>query len=253
MDKQLLIVIMAAGEGQRMNLNQPKELCEIDGKPILARIINEVSQLNPRKIMVVVSKCESIIKETIKPFVNMEQLEFINQGHPLGTGHTIITSRHKLKKFNHANVLVIPGDIPFLKLDLLKDIITNTRYAKMVIGKCNDKHDYDYVKLIKNEFKEIIHHFDADQNIISKIKYIDTGIYVFDVVLLCKYILDIDYDNKPKEYILNDILKIINTNENVPIDIYKLKDFELIQVMGVKTQVDLTEMINYMEALKDCF
>ena len=44
-----------------------------------------------------------------------------------------------------------------------------------------------------------------------------------------------DYNNKPKEYILNDIFSLINKNENVPIDIYKVKDTEQIRVRGIKS------------------
>lgn len=247
MEKQLLVVIMCAGEGTRMDINNPKEICEVGGRPILSRIINEVSQLNPRKIIVIVGKHEYTIKQKIRPFVDLNNIDFINQGQPLGTGHAILTAHNKLKKFNHANVLVIPGDIPFIRKDILRDVSTNVRYAKIAISKMDNKKDYDMVHLIKNEFKGITHYFDNSSN---KSKFYDTGIYVIDVLLLCKYILDIDYNNKPKEYILNDIFSLINKNENVPIDIYKVKDTEQIRVRGIKSIKTLDDITQYMSELR---
>tara|TARA_Y100000389_G_scaffold57076_1_gene52986 strand:+ start:6890 stop:7648 length:759 start_codon:yes stop_codon:yes gene_type:complete len=251
MEKQLLVVIMCAGEGSRVDIKNPKELCEVDGKPILSRVINEVSELNPRKIIVIVGKHEYTIKQTITPFVNIKEIEFINQGQPLGTGHAIITAHNKLKKFNHANVLVIPGDIPFLSKDLLRDMVNNVRYAKIVISRMDNKKDYDSVNLIKNEFKGITHYFDRVTNVSNKkTQFFDTGIYVIDVLLLCKYVFDIDYDNKPKEYILNDIFSVINKNENVPIDIYKVKEIEQINVRGIKTMKTLDDITYYIKELQ---
>ena len=53
MTKNVVFVIMAAGEGKRMNSNVPKVLHEHDGVPMLVKIIRTTQELVPKKIIII--------------------------------------------------------------------------------------------------------------------------------------------------------------------------------------------------------
>jgi bifunctional N-acetylglucosamine-1-phosphate-uridyltransferase/glucosamine-1-phosphate-acetyltransferase GlmU-like protein len=52
----LVITILAAGEGKRMNSNIPKVLHLFNNKPMLVRIIETTLLLNPTKIIIITGK-----------------------------------------------------------------------------------------------------------------------------------------------------------------------------------------------------
>ena len=75
--KNLVITILAAGEGKRMNSKIPKVLCLFKNKPMLIRIIQEVILLSPRKIVIIVGKNAKMIKEYCYQYLNENMTEII--------------------------------------------------------------------------------------------------------------------------------------------------------------------------------
>ena len=69
MNPNLIVTIMAAGEGKRMNSNIPKVLHNFKGIPMLIRIIKEVLEINPFKIIIITGKYHILIKETIQNYI----------------------------------------------------------------------------------------------------------------------------------------------------------------------------------------
>jgi 2-C-methyl-D-erythritol 4-phosphate cytidylyltransferase len=53
--KDVTLIVPAAGIGSRMSASKPKQYLSIAGKPILAHTLKKLLQLNPRKIVLVVS------------------------------------------------------------------------------------------------------------------------------------------------------------------------------------------------------
>ena len=73
----LSIIIMAAGEGKRMNSSIPKVLHKFHGIPMLVRIISESIKVNPNKIIVITGKFHDLIKSTISEYVNYDNIIYI--------------------------------------------------------------------------------------------------------------------------------------------------------------------------------
>jgi bifunctional N-acetylglucosamine-1-phosphate-uridyltransferase/glucosamine-1-phosphate-acetyltransferase GlmU-like protein len=59
----LVVTIMAGGEGKRMNSNIPKILHKFNSIPMLVRIIIESFKLQPHKIIVITGKYHELIKK----------------------------------------------------------------------------------------------------------------------------------------------------------------------------------------------
>ena len=62
MNKELRIVVLAAGKGTRMNSDLPKVLHRLQGYPLIDYVLNESELLNPiETILVVGFKKEQVI------------------------------------------------------------------------------------------------------------------------------------------------------------------------------------------------
>src|SRR5439155_866224 len=104
-EEKLYITILAGGLGKRMNSTIPKVLHEVDKKPMLVRIINEVLLLNPFKIILIVGEFKNIIEATLKKYINIDYIEFVLQKIPLGTGNAVLYSLEYLPE-NGINLII---------------------------------------------------------------------------------------------------------------------------------------------------
>ena len=75
------VVILAAGQGKRMNSAQPKVLHPIAGRPMLRRVISVARELQPRKICVVYGHGGEQVRATIAD----ADLAWVKQEPQLGT------------------------------------------------------------------------------------------------------------------------------------------------------------------------
>ena len=94
MNKELRVVILAAGKGTRMNSDLPKVLHKLKGKPLIDYVIDESELLNPKEILLVVGfKKERVIIHT----ENRINLRYATQMEQLGTGHAVLQTNKLLK------------------------------------------------------------------------------------------------------------------------------------------------------------
>ncbi len=108
MNKELRVVILAAGKGTRMNSDLPKVLHKLKDKPLIDYVIDESELLNPKEILIVVGfKKERVIKHT-ESRIN---LRYATQMEQLGTGHAVLKTK-KLLKNEKGHILILYGDVP---------------------------------------------------------------------------------------------------------------------------------------------
>lgn len=245
--KQLIVVIIAEGLNE-ISSRKTTVLHTVSGIPIIVRLVLEVLKMETRKIFIIAGKNRLNIENELRDYIDMYKVEFISQGELLGTGHAIMICYDKLKRYNHANVLLLPGTAPFIDKELMEDMVTDLENIRICIGKLPDPGLLDRVKIQDKRFKKIINYDNCTRDDL-KIKSFHTGIYAIDVLLLCKYIHKIDSNNRKKEYLLSDIVDIIRNYENIPIKIYKIPSKEQIKIMTVNTEKELDEMDCYSNAL----
>ena len=110
--EKLAVVILAAGEGTRMNSRLPKVMHPLAGRPMLAHVIAAVSALDPERIVVVVGPGMEAVSAVAAPHATVTQTE------RLGTGHAVAMARPVLKSYlaadGQGDVLVVYGDTPLL-------------------------------------------------------------------------------------------------------------------------------------------
>jgi len=68
-------IILAAGKGTRMRSDLPKVVFEIDGVPMINRVINTAKEMESERIIVVIGYKKEVVKAVI-PEMNASNLQF---------------------------------------------------------------------------------------------------------------------------------------------------------------------------------
>src|SRR5881394_130232 len=115
---QLDVVVLAAGQGRRMNSDRPKVLHELAGKPLLAHVLDTARALKPRRIFVIHGHGAEAVRAA---FAGQADIEWVLQAEQLGTGHAVQQAAPKLAA--DAQVLILYGDVPLVGAETLKRLL----------------------------------------------------------------------------------------------------------------------------------
>ena len=238
----LIVTILAGGEGKRMRSDIPKILHIFKEQPMLARIIETVRELNPKKIIIVTGKFHPVIIQTLSKYIDISELVFVKQPEPLGTGHAI---RCCLDEYNSCDkVLIINGDMPLITSTILQKFIEGSR------GSCNVltarfENPFGYGRIIYDkdgEFTGIIEEKDCSK-IQQAVNIINSGIYYIDGFILKQFIPLISNNNAQKEFYLTDIVKTVKNKSWNVIDTVLLDESDSRCISGVNTPEELQLLI----------
>src|ERR1700691_1229260 len=114
----LSIVILAAGRGTRMLSDLPKVLQPLAGAPLLAHVLELASQLVPATTHVVYGHGADLVRQQF----DKAPVHWVLQTEQRGTGHAVLQAMPAIPD-NH-RVLVLYGDVPLLRLETLRELIT---------------------------------------------------------------------------------------------------------------------------------
>lgn len=246
-NESLIVIIMAGGNGKRMESDLPKVLHQVADLPMIVNIIFEARKLSPKKILIVVGQYRPIIESTINAYVDMTNIEFIDQVAALGTGHAVQCCRSALET-NHADagpgstVLVLSGDVPLIKSSTMATMLHNLSKVKIMTTQLDIPFGYGRIIQQENKFDRIVEEKDCnpEQKLITTV---NCGIYAFKSDILCKYLPYIHNDNSQKEFYLTDIIEIIKQNEQTVVDMYEIPADKQIEIYGVNTKQQLESLI----------
>ena len=239
MNKELRVVILAAGKGTRMNSDLPKVLHKLQSKPLIDYVIDESELLNPKEIILVVGfKKESVIKHT-QSRINLNYATQIEQ---LGTGHAVLQTNELLKN-RKGHILILYGDVPNIKASTLQPIvndhISNNRDLTLITAEIDDPTGYGRIIRDKNgNLLKIVEEKDCSDDE-KKIKEWNPGIYIFKIPEVFKILNNIKTNNASKEYYLTDAIGLAQQS-NMQIKAIKIKNSD--EVIGVNTADQLKEL-----------
>lgn len=230
-------VILAAGEGKRMGCGQIKVLTPFHGKSILSRILEEVLVLmDPSDINVIVNKKHM---HTIQDHVQNKNIRIITQGDEKGTAKAVEAWTDHLDDDDHPNALILPGDIPLISSQLLRDFIVSCEGFKagiMVFHPQNTK-SYGRVFFDQNGHLCIREHRDCSMTERHYYRMCNTGIYMISSDLLRRYLPLVENKNQQSEYYLTDVMNMLAQDEDV--NVYHVDRMSELQVQGVNTMEEL--------------
>ena len=118
---QLSVVILAAGQGKRMNSDLPKVLQPLAGEPLLQHVITAARGLDPSNIYVVYGHGGAQVQAALAH----ESVEWVLQADQLGTGHAVMQAMCVIP--DDHTVLVLYGDVPLISGATLAKLIAACR------------------------------------------------------------------------------------------------------------------------------
>ena len=201
-------IILAAGEGTRMNSNRAKSLQTVGGTSMLEKICRTAGKISKDITLIVGFDKESIINEA-NTFTDVD-ITISLQPKPIGTGDAVKCGLDKVS--SGSKVLVLYGDVPLIKKTTLDNLIAeSSEGASILTTTLEDPFGYGRVKKTESGFATaIIEEKDADSDE-KKIKEVFTGILCVDKELLETSLQEVTNNNAANEFYLTDIVSIMSS------------------------------------------
>lgn len=227
-------VILAAGEGTRMESELPKVLHNLCGRTMIGHVLDALQSVTENKILVIGHKAEEVKMSVGEDYTFAYQLQ------QRGTGHAVAQALEHIPE--KGEVLIVCGDTPLLTSDIFKDLLAFHRGegCAAVVLTADLEEPFGYGRIIRDETGKvikIIEEKDASPEE-RQIKEINTGTYCVEAHLLKEALTLISNDNIKGEYYLTDLVEILNKRRH-KVSAFKISDFFLSQ--GINTRVQLAE------------
>jgi len=200
-------IVLAAGEGSRMNSNRAKSLQQIGGTSMLEKICDTAGKISQNITLVVGYDKESIISEAKK--LTHLNITTSLQPKPIGTGNAVKCGLDKV--LDNSKVLVLYGDVPLIKEDTLKNLIdASSSGAAILTTVLDNPFGYGRVKTSEDGHAlSIVEEKDATDSE-REIKQVFTGVLCVNKDLLTEGLSEIKNENAANEFYLTDLVSIMN-------------------------------------------
>ena len=200
------LIILAAGQGTRMNSERPKVLHELAGAPLLIHAMKSGAALDPVMTVVVVG----VGADTVgKAALNWNpDARIAVQAEQLGTGHAVMQARDALAGFQ-GDVIILYGDTPFMTEGTLQAMLDARARADVIFMGFEpaDPARYGRMVMAGDSLDKIVEYKDADAAT-RAITLCNGGVVAADAQTLFSLLADVKPDNSQGEYYLTDIVQI---------------------------------------------
>lgn len=242
---KLYITILAGGMGKRMQSDLPKVLHKVKGEAMIVRLLKQIIQLNPTKIIIVVGKAHELIRKEIASCIANNRIIYVIQPEPLGTGDAIKCMLGELD--DNVDNIILNGDSPMLKYETVNDVYQyyHKKSSSFVISCINIDNPTGNGRIIleNDEIKEIVEEKDCSPDQ-KNITLVNCGIYICNAAILSKYIPTISNNNAQSEYYLTDLVKnCIDADQKI--NVYILPSDKQKEIYNINTKAQL----EYIEQL----
>lgn len=196
------IVILAAGQGTRMNSSKPKVLHEIAGKPMLQHVIDAARVFDDAQINVVIGHGADQVRQAVAD----PSIQWVVQDRQLGTGHAVAQALPFLRK--DAAVLVLYGDVPLVNPSTLKQLVLSVDESSMALLTVELENPAGYGRIIRDaagDVIQIVEQKDATEDEL-RIREVNTGIMAATSAQLARWLPALENNNAQQEYYLTDII-----------------------------------------------
>ncbi len=245
MSQGFLALILAAGKGTRFKSDRIKVLHPLLGKSMLQLVVDSILGLKPQKIYVVVG----YQKDEISKEMQSDKVALVHQKEQLGTAHAVMAANSALRKDIDKDVLIINADLPLVRTQTLKPLLTLHRKDKNSLTFLSAELDNPngFGRIIRSEGNiKVIEEKDASPSV-KKIKEVNTGIYLFKIKDLLASLPKVSNQNKKREYYLTDVTEIM-TQEGRKVGSYRTPN--AVDFVGVNSRYELAQAIEVLRERK---
>ncbi|MBU0641884.1 MAG: bifunctional UDP-N-acetylglucosamine diphosphorylase/glucosamine-1-phosphate N-acetyltransferase GlmU, partial [Alphaproteobacteria bacterium] len=200
------LILLAAGQGTRMNSDLPKVLHPIGNAPMFAHALASGAALDPARTVVVVGHGgDQVAREAHKID---EDILIARQDEQLGTAHAVLQAKEALDGFE-GDVFILYGDTPFVSEDtILRMAEARRTHDVVVLGfEAADPGRYGRLVMVGDKLTRIVEYKDATESE-RAITLCNSGLLAADANVLFDLLDQVGNDNAAGEYYLPDIIEI---------------------------------------------
>ena len=228
-------IVLAAGQGTRMQSDLYKVLHPVCGKSMVAHVIDNILNLGTDRIVTIVGHGAEKVEQVLG-----EKSEYALQEKQLGTAHAV-QQAEKLIGDLTGTTIVVCGDTPLIRPETMEALIAhhNGTGAKATILTAMADDPTGYGRIIRGEDGQVLRNVEQkDATAEEKMAEINTGTYCFDNEALFATLKKVKNDNAQGEYYLPDVIGILQS-EGALVSAYVTDD--LSETLGINDRVVLSE------------
>ncbi|MDP7355667.1 MAG: NTP transferase domain-containing protein [Desulfobacterales bacterium] len=243
-DKNVAVIILAAGLGMRMESRKAKVLHELHGRPMVMYVVETAEKCVKDNIVLVIGNQA----ETVRKIVSKHsRASFAIQDAPLGTGDAVLSALPYLSD-DIEQVVILCGDVPLITADTVLGLINDHVSARRDITVLGSQIDNPkgYGRILFDENRHvfgIVEESEATKQQ-KRIKTINSGTYCVKKDFLFDSLKKIMPDNVKGEFYLTDIIGIgYRGGKNIGVLIGSNNN----EILGINTRQDLKQVENMIK------
>lgn len=209
----IAVVLLAAGQGVRMNSNKQKILHEVGGRPMVLHAFLTAEAVADLPPVLVVGPGEAGVRALLG-----DRARYVIQPEALGTGHATLMAAETLRG-QAEQVIVTYGDMPLLRAETLRALAESQREngAAIALLSVIGEPDSSFGRVVRDELgrvREIVEVAEArrrsEADELLAITELNAGVYCFDGEWLWANIgdLPIRRARRGPEYYLTDLIEM---------------------------------------------
>lgn len=235
----LHIIILAAGQGTRMQSKTSKVLHLLGGTPMLARVVDAAAALHPEGIHVVIGHGGEHIRASLPAL----PVQWVFQAEQLGTGHAVLHALPLIPP--NSDVLVLSADVPLIQAETLRALMlsVSAKESSAPLGLLlalveNPTGLGRILRDARGNIRAIVEEKDASEQQ-RLIREIYTGICCARAEDFLRWLPRLSMNNAQGEYYLTEIIAMA-VAEHKPI--HSLHASDPLTVQGVNNRVQLAQL-----------
>ena len=228
-------VILAAGQGSRMQSDLPKVLHMLAGVPLVIHAMRAGRVLEPARVVVVVGHGGDHVAQVVQ--AEDVDTHVVHQAEQKGTAHAVAQARAALEG-QAGDVVVLYGDTPFIRPETLASMQdARASHDVVVLGfEAADPGRYGRL-IVKGDALERIVEFKDATEAERAIRLCNSGVICADGALLFDLISEVGNDNASGEYYLTDIVALARAR-GLTAGVVRCDEAE---TLGINTRTELAQ------------
>ncbi|MCZ6834393.1 MAG: NTP transferase domain-containing protein [Planctomycetota bacterium] len=211
-DKPLAAIILAAGQGTRMQSDLPKVVHAVAGRSMVSWVVDAVRQAGASRIILIVGHGADLVRAI---FEGQDDIVFATQHEQLGTGHATACAEPELRDFE-GDVVVLAGDGPLIRAKTIQTMrrVHSETGAAATLATSVIEDPTGYGRIIRGtdgRFEAIVEHKNASDEQ-KAIREIYPSYACFDTKLLFEMLSTLKPDKVTNEYYVTDIPSMLTSN-----------------------------------------
>jgi bifunctional UDP-N-acetylglucosamine pyrophosphorylase / glucosamine-1-phosphate N-acetyltransferase len=205
--RSALAVVLAAGEGKRMQSARPKVLHEIGQLPMIAHVLEALKVAEVDRIAVVVGPGHDAVAKVVASYAPEATVHV--QSERRGTAHAVLAARQALER-PADDVLVVFGDTPFISAAVVSSLRDELAAgASVVVGGMRPDDPHGYGRLIESDGKLVAIREERDASDAERrIAFVNGGVMGLAGPAALQILDAIGDENDQNEFYLTDSVAV---------------------------------------------